>query len=77
MKIKITRNCFVAGQPRSVGEVVECAAADGWPAVGANRAEIAADDAKVGMPARRGRPRKSDAVLDPDPAPPTNEEITE
>lgn len=46
MKIEITRQCFVAGKSRAVGDIVECDAKDAGPAIGANRARVAADDAK-------------------------------
>ena len=53
MKIAIIRPCFVAGSNRVVGEVVEGESRDLSPAIGANRAVAAPDDAKAGKkPAR-------------------------
>ena len=52
MKVMITKTCYVAGKNRVVGEVVEGSRRDLMPAVGALRAEAAAEDAKVGKPAK-------------------------
>lgn len=59
MKIEITRPCYVAGNNRVVGEVVEGESKHLAPAIGAQRAKLASADAKVGKP-MKSTPKRAD-----------------